>query len=159
MKNLKVIRKKRGYTQAQLAQFLHVGNSTVCRWELGTTQPDLYQILKICHVLDCMPSQLYDDIPYGMMPVFDIYGNIVSTCNISEELRLYECCFGLSMPHDISARINCGDTGFFSFGNTAEHNCVVIAYDKNCNGCIDFCQNISNDMQIFAVCRSVYIKI
>lgn len=159
MKNLKTVRKNRGYSQAQLAQFVHVGSSTVCRWELGTTAANLYHILKLCCVLQCSPAQLWGDIPHNMLPVFDIDGNLVTTDDLTEELACCGCCFGLVVPCDISSRIKSGDICYFAFDKTADSDTVVLTFDSDCAVYADFCKNIPDSMQIAAVCRFMRIKI
>lgn len=158
MKNLKILRKTRGYTQTQLSQFMHIGSGTVCRWELGASKPDLYQILTLCRVLGCSPAQFFDDM-HSKIPVFECNGNLYASKDISDELTARDCCFGLVVPHDISHRIREGDICYFSFGDDACEEMLVIATDSNLNGHICLCRDLSDNMQIVAVCRMLQIKI
>lgn len=47
MKNLAVLRKKKGITQMQLAKFIGVSTSTVAMWETGRRKPDYHTIAKL----------------------------------------------------------------------------------------------------------------
>ena len=44
--------KAKGMTQKELADKLHVSQVTVGRWVLGTREPDLDTLLRICYYLD-----------------------------------------------------------------------------------------------------------
>ena len=45
--NLKKLRSRKGLTQAQLAQQLHVHQTAVSQWECGRTFPDRETIIKL----------------------------------------------------------------------------------------------------------------
>lgn len=47
MKNLAVLRKKKGLTQMQLAKLIGVSTSTVAMWETGRRKPDYHTIAKL----------------------------------------------------------------------------------------------------------------
>ncbi len=51
-KNIKMIRKEKGWTQQQMADFLFVTRQTVSNWENGRALPDLETIEQICKKLD-----------------------------------------------------------------------------------------------------------
>jgi len=51
-KNIKMIRKEKGWTQQQMADFLFVSRQTVSNWENGRALPDLETIEQICKKLD-----------------------------------------------------------------------------------------------------------
>ena len=52
MNHLKQIRKAKKITQRAIANFLHVSQSTVSKWERGDNDPDLDVALKLCTYLD-----------------------------------------------------------------------------------------------------------
>ena len=49
---LKLLRKKSGLTQAQLALMLGKSTSAVRMWELGTNEPDIKTLVKISSIFD-----------------------------------------------------------------------------------------------------------
>ena len=159
VKNLKILRTEQGYTQNQIAQFMHTGNSTVFRWEQGITQPTLYQFIKLCHILKCTPSELMGNIEKGQIPVFSFDFSLTYKEAITAELYARKCVFGIILPYDISPRIKSGDICFFSLDNGAEKESIVFyAYDC-CNGQISIYKEYDSDMQIIAVCQLLHSKL
>lgn len=49
---LRLLRKKSGMTQAQLAQMLNKSTSTVRMWEIGTNEPDMKTLVKLSTFFD-----------------------------------------------------------------------------------------------------------
>ena len=47
MKNLALLRKKKGLTQMQLAKLIGVSTSTVAMWETGQRKPDRHTVIKL----------------------------------------------------------------------------------------------------------------
>lgn len=47
MKNLKILRKKKGFTQQEVASYLNIGRSSYTKYESGTHIPDVYLLEKI----------------------------------------------------------------------------------------------------------------
>lgn len=159
MKNLKALRTEQGYTQNQIAQFMHTGSSTVFRWEQGVTHPTLYQFIKLCHILKCTPSELMGDIEKDQLPVFNYDFSLIFKEAVTEELSARKCAFGIILPYDISPRIKAGDICFFSLDNSAEKESIVFyAYD-NCNGQISIYKEYDADMHIIAVCQLLHSKL
>ena len=56
--NIKKMRKKREFTQKQLAELLAVKQSNISRWEAGTYQPNATTLKKMVDVLDCRIDDL-----------------------------------------------------------------------------------------------------
>ncbi len=56
--NLKELRKKKGFTQEELASKVNVVRQTVSKWEKGLSVPDADSLQKIADVLDVEVSQL-----------------------------------------------------------------------------------------------------
>ncbi|MBR4892600.1 MAG: helix-turn-helix transcriptional regulator [Clostridia bacterium] len=52
------LRKIKGYTQKQLAEFLQISPTRLNYWEKDKREPDLFNILKLCEVLDISPDEL-----------------------------------------------------------------------------------------------------
>ena len=59
-RNLKFIRKKRGYTQAQLAKLLFIDRTTLTKYETGSYEPSLDTLRKMCEVLRVDYNTLLD---------------------------------------------------------------------------------------------------
>ena len=60
-KNIKEMRKVKGVTQIQLAEFLKVSNATIAYWETNRHQPDLETIKKIAKFFDVTVDSLLDN--------------------------------------------------------------------------------------------------
>lgn len=55
------LRKKKGYTQAQLAEFLSISSKTVSRWETGEGFPEISIFPHLSKVLDVSIDSLLND--------------------------------------------------------------------------------------------------
>lgn len=62
--NLKRLRKEKGATQDDLAQWLHVTRQTVSSWETGRCQPDIEMLMALAQALDADLNELI----YGTKP-------------------------------------------------------------------------------------------
>ena len=56
--NLKVLRKKKGITQEELAARLNVVRQTVSKWEKGLSVPDSELLIKLAEILEVPVSRL-----------------------------------------------------------------------------------------------------
>ena len=56
--NLRLLRKKRGLSQEDLAVRLNVVRQTVSKWEKGTSVPDAEMLTKIADILEATVSEL-----------------------------------------------------------------------------------------------------
>ena len=56
--NLKVLRKKKGITQEELAVRLNVVRQTVSKWEKGLSVPDAEMLIKLAEILEVPVSRL-----------------------------------------------------------------------------------------------------
>lgn len=50
--NLKRIRIKKGYTQADLAKLLNIDRTTLTKYETGVTEPDFERLRLLCRILE-----------------------------------------------------------------------------------------------------------
>lgn len=57
-KKLVMYRKKKGYTQQQLADLLEISNKTVSRWETGEGYPDITMLVPLCDIFDISCDEL-----------------------------------------------------------------------------------------------------
>lgn len=55
-------RKKKGYTQADLADKLGISNRTVSKWETGNGFPDVSLLLPLCEELDISVNELLSGV-------------------------------------------------------------------------------------------------
>ena len=51
-------RKRKGYTQRQLADFLEISDKTISKWERGNGFPDVSLLLPLCNELDITVNEL-----------------------------------------------------------------------------------------------------
>lgn len=56
--NIKTLRKRKGFTQEELAARIHVVRQTVSKWEKGISVPDAETLQKLAEVLEVSVSQL-----------------------------------------------------------------------------------------------------
>lgn len=140
MNNLKKLRKQKGFSQLQLADFLHISPSTVALWEIGEKTAQLGQLLALCNVLDCSIADLFLSDEYNnscnrsAVPVFST--GVQLTVNFvypSENNQLSHRYFGVEIPHDLSPRICQGDICYFETGCRYNTGDVVIALDADSN--------------------------
>lgn len=83
-KNIKRLRRGRGYSQEQLARKLNVTQGAVSHWEQGANTPDTAQLLALARVFDVSLDEFTDDSPLrdldGLTPIkrdaVPIIGNI-----------------------------------------------------------------------------------
>ena len=55
---LRTWRKRRGYTQQQMADFLQVHRTSYTKYELGTIDPPLDILCRMADILDCTTDEL-----------------------------------------------------------------------------------------------------
>lgn len=55
---IRTVREKKGLTQAELAEKVHVSSSSLCRWEKGEYEPSIEFIEQICIVLGISVEEL-----------------------------------------------------------------------------------------------------
>jgi len=60
MKHIRYWRKKRGFSQEELAERVGVHVNTVVRWEGGTRDPRAPDILNLCRVLEITEKELFN---------------------------------------------------------------------------------------------------
>lgn len=55
---IRILRKKRGFTQEKMAQLLNMGQSSYAKWENGRTEPTLKSIIELSKILDISTDYL-----------------------------------------------------------------------------------------------------
>lgn len=58
---LVLLRKKKGYSQEDLAEKLGVSRQSVSKWESGSTYPETDKIIQICNLFECSMDDLIND--------------------------------------------------------------------------------------------------
>lgn len=58
-------RKAKGFSQEDLAERLDISRQAISKWENGTAQPEMLNIIKLCEVLEITPNELfgYESVP------------------------------------------------------------------------------------------------
>ena len=56
--NIKILRKKKGYSQETLAEQLHVVRQTISKWEKGLSVPDSALLIRLAEVFEVPVSEL-----------------------------------------------------------------------------------------------------
>ncbi len=160
MENLRNLRLKKGYSQSQLGDFLNVGAGVVARWETAQTVPSLTQILKICHILRCKPTDLYitenisaENNNCKSIPVFDEGKVYIHT--VPADSHDVSIDFGIILSSDTDARLCKGDVCFFTMQNHTEDNSIVLVSDDDYNSRIILYRKDDNH-KIIAVCTSMH---
>lgn len=59
MERIRVLRERKGLSQAQLAAVTNVDRSAVAKWESAGVFPRADKIPVICEALDCTPNDLF----------------------------------------------------------------------------------------------------
>ena len=61
--SLKILREKRGFTQAQLADRINVTPSSISLWESGKSRPLRKYRVALCQALACTEEELMAEMP------------------------------------------------------------------------------------------------
>lgn len=95
MERLKKVRKRKGLTQKNMSQLLHVNISTYSRYERGVMQPGLDTLRKISKVLNISTDYLLElsDIPYSS-DQFDFVQKIDNNTNPEKILEEFNVTLG-----------------------------------------------------------------
>ena len=59
--NLKLLRKKKGISQEELAEKVGVSRQSVSKWETGEAYPEMNNILELCKIFKCNIGELVND--------------------------------------------------------------------------------------------------
>ena len=62
MKKLKLIRRKKGLSQAEFAERMGVSQNTISQWESGARIPNAISLKKMAQILECSTDMLLEDI-------------------------------------------------------------------------------------------------
>lgn len=145
MNNLKFYRRKKEYTQKQVAKELNITPATYCRYETGILQPDPSALLKLSHIFHITIDEL-------------IGNNVVISTEISsalgENLTKFRKGLGLTQE-EVSKRLNIarGTYAHYELGRREPDNSTLILlakfYSKTPSELLGFEDNLkANETQI-----------
>ena len=158
MKNLKKLRLKNKYSQAQLAGLMDVGASVICRWEKGLTAPALPQIIRLCRLLRCSPLELYSEHHSQMdgtvpIPVFEEDAVTIQHLPLSGEET---ADFGIILSENIADRLFAGDICYFRISSQGQKGSIVLTSDGYDARTEIYDESVQN---VIAVCISVHCTV
>ena len=73
--NIKEIRKKNKLTQKQLAEYLDVDQSLICRIEKGERTLNMALVEKICNLFNCTPEDVFGENDVSVFMKFSFKAN------------------------------------------------------------------------------------
>lgn len=82
---LKILRKERGITQAQLAEILMVSSRTVSRWETGSNMPDLAILIQLADYYEVELRELLDGERRSEKMNKDLEETVIKVADYSNE--------------------------------------------------------------------------
>lgn len=96
---LKFLREKNGYTQSELAEILHISNSSVCNYEAGKNSPSIEMLIRVAEIFDVSIDYLigYSNLKY---PTSKLKVKFSSNTNVDE---LIEMLLSLDKEHRADA--------------------------------------------------------
>lgn len=87
---LKELRKKRGYTQSELAKYMNMRQGSYAKWETGMTEPRIESLIKLADILDTTTDFLLGktNIDFGNdSKVYEEYKELLSQNKKEEEKK------------------------------------------------------------------------
>ena len=114
-KNIKALREKRGWTQAELAARLGVSDKTVSSWEIDRTEPKMGKVEALALVLGCLKTDIIGEDtaikknkPNTTTAVrIPVYGNVAAGIPLEMITDIVDW-------EEISAAMMNGDSEFFA---------------------------------------------
>lgn len=136
MKNLKIAREQKGYSQKEFAKFCKIPNSTYNQYETGKRQPDLETLQQLADKLETSVDFLIGRKNGVKIPVFgnvaagvpiSAIEDIVDFEEIDEELAANGEYFGLKIKGDsMEPRMTTGDVVIVRSQPTVETGDIAI---------------------------------
>lgn len=144
MKNLALLRKKKGLTQMQFAKLIGVSTSTVAMWETGQRKPDYHTISRLCEFFavgfeELLGVEIFSRPPAEEIPV-PVLGqiragqpatadeNIIGYEKINDALARTGEIFALKIKGDsMEPKISDGDIVIVRKQSTAVNGQTVVA--------------------------------
>ena len=94
--NIKQLRKRRGITQEELAEYLSVHVNTIRLWERGISEPRTSDIKKLCEVFNCTEAEFLNgssedrwELRVVMRKAGDPQKGVIDMTNLSSNAALY----------------------------------------------------------------------
>ena len=108
--NIKIARKKKGFTQEELANQIGVTPQAVSRWESGSGMPDISLIVPIAQVLSVSTDRLFGlegekQDSQQMRQIMDMYRNLEKKYTDPRILALEKCNY---LEQELDRNMPCG---------------------------------------------------
>ena len=143
MKNIAILRKRKGLTQGQLAKMIGYSTSTVAMWETGRRKPDYTAIAKMCDFFGVSFEELIGSAPIFSLPAENKeipivgyvragYPNTAEECilgyeNINENLARTGDFFALKIKgNSMEPKMSDGDTVIIRRQSTAHNGQIAL---------------------------------
>ena len=104
MKNLALLRKKKGLTQMQFAKLIGVSTSTVAMWETGQRKPDYHTISRLCEFFAVGFEELLGMESVNQPPAEDIPVPVLGQIRAGQPATATENVIGYEKINDTLAR-------------------------------------------------------
>lgn len=85
---LQVLRKEKGLTQEQLAEYLNTSRRTISRWETGRNMPDLDLLIELSDYYDVELRELLDGERKSEKMNNELEEAVLKAANYSNEIKL-----------------------------------------------------------------------
>lgn len=136
MKNLKLIREQKGYTQKEFANLCNIAPSTYNQYETGKRQPDIETLLQIANALETSVDAIINNNQAIKIPVFgevaagipiSAIEDILDYEEITEDMAHTGEYFGLMIKGDsMEPRMKTGDIVIVKSQPTIENGEIAI---------------------------------
>lgn len=83
------LRKKKGWSQEEVADWLHVSRQTVSKWETNQSSPDFDKILPICQLYDISTDELFREISNDKNEAMDFSDGVVNYQKYHQKKAFY----------------------------------------------------------------------
>ena len=83
------LRKKKGLSQEEVADLLHVTRQTVSKWETDQSTPDFDKVVPICKLYDISTEELFGEVAVSEKEVINSSNDVVNYREYNQKKALY----------------------------------------------------------------------
>lgn len=83
------LRKKKGLSQEEVADLLHVTRQTVSKWETDQSTPDFDKVVPICKLYDISTEELFGEVAVSEKEVITSSNDVVNYREYNQKKALY----------------------------------------------------------------------
>lgn len=83
------LRKKKGLSQEEVADLLHVTRQTVSKWETDQSTPDFDKVVPICKLYDISTEELFGEVAVREKEVINSSNDVVNYREYNQKKALY----------------------------------------------------------------------